>query len=233
MSARTPLLAVCLMLGCSGGAEAEHVTAQERGRELFHDGSTSATKASCASCHPLGSEADRIYPGADLRGVSSRSSFWGGQENDLLQAVNACRTLFQGLSALEPSTREAADLYAFLESLTGSPDPVPFTVVNSVLDLDPGDAERGRSTYAAACQPCHGEANAGAGHLSAVIPVLPDDALAKHLSYSALEQRLVFVEKARHGRFFGYGGFMPPFSLEALPDRELADLLSALELYPP
>jgi thiosulfate dehydrogenase len=150
-----------------------------------------------------------------------------------LHAVNACRTLFQGLPALEASSGEAADLYAFLESLTGPSDAVSFTVVNSVLDLQPGDAERGRSAYAAACRPCHGEIGSGGGQLSPAIPVLPDDALAKHLSYTAEEQRLVFVEKVRHGRFFGYGGFMPPFSLEVLPDEQLADLLSALELYPP
>ncbi|HVJ14355.1 MAG TPA: hypothetical protein VM686_02900, partial [Polyangiaceae bacterium] len=83
-----------------------------------------------------------------------------------------------------------------------------------------------------ACRPCHGELGSGARRLSEVIPVLPDEAVAKHSSYSVEEQRLVFVEKVRHGRFFGYGGFMPPFSLEALPDERLADLLSALELYP-
>ncbi len=235
MNARRGLFAVCLTFGCSGQAEIEHVSAQERGNELFHDGSTSTTATACASCHPGAADADesRLYPGADLCGVTLRSSFWGEQENDLFEAVNACRTLFQGLAALERDSAEAADLYAYLESLAGPADAVPFTVVSSVIDLEPGDRERGHATYAAACAPCHGEMGSGAGRLSDVMPTLPDDALAKHLSFSVEEQRLVFVEKARHGRFFGYGGFMPPFSLEALPDEELADLLSALGLYPP
>ena len=231
MSTRAILLAATATLACSGGGEAEHVSASERGRLAFDDGSASASGTACASCHPLEPASDRIYPGAALRGATSRSSFWGGQVNDLLHAVNDCRTLFQGLSALEASSSEAADLYAFLESLEGPPEPLPFTVVLSVGDLDPGDAELGLATFDSACRPCHGELGSGAQRLSEVIPVLPDEAVTKHASYSVEEQRLVFVEKVRHGRFFGYGGFMPPFSLEALPDERLADVLTALELY--
>jgi thiosulfate dehydrogenase len=42
---------------------------------------------------------------------------------------------------------------------------------------------------------------------------------------------LVFIEKVRHGGFLGYGGLMPPFSLEAMTDAELGALLSFLGLY--
>jgi thiosulfate dehydrogenase len=220
-------------MACAGSAEVEHVPPRERGRRAFVDGSASMTGA-CANCHAFDdTAAQRIYPGGDLRGATLRTSFWGGQVNDLLRALNDCRTLFQGLSALEASSPEAADLYAFLETLDGPPDPVPFTVVQSIADLTPGSAELGFSTYSGACRPCHGEMKSGAGRLSEALPVLPDEALTTHASYSEEEQRLVFVEKARHGRFYGYGGFMPPFSLEVLPDERLADLLSALELYPP
>ena len=41
----------------------------------------------------------------------------------------------------------------------------------------------------------------------------------------------MFVEKVRHGAFLSYTGTMPPFSLEALPDEDLADILSYLDLY--
>ena len=70
----------------------------------------------------------------------------------------------------------------------------------------------------------------GAGQLSASIPILPDDTLAAHPppTYSPRLQRLVFIEKTRHGLFLGYGGDMPPFSLETLPDASLSDILEAL-----
>ena len=38
----------------------------------------------------------------------------------------------------------------------------------------------------------------------------------------------VFLEKTRHGGFLGYGGDMPPFSEEVLPDSVLADIVQAL-----
>jgi thiosulfate dehydrogenase len=233
MRASLAALAATSTLACAGDPEVEHLPARERGRQTFTDGSSSVTAAACATCHRLEAEPDRIYPGGDLRGATRRSSFWAGQVGDLLEAVNDCRTLFQGLSALEASSPEAADLYAFLETLEGPPDPLPFTVVQSIADLEPGDAELGLATFAGACRPCHGEMKSGAGRLGQAMPVLPDEALIAHSSYSEQEQRLVFVEKVRHGRFFGYGGFMPPFSLEVLADERLADLLNALGLYSP
>ena len=48
------------------------------------------------------------------------------------------------------------------------------------------------------------------------------------LGYSERLIRLVFIEKVRHGPFLGYGGTMPPFSMETLSDEGLADLLEAL-----
>jgi thiosulfate dehydrogenase len=96
---------------------------------------------------------------------------------------------------------------------------VAFSVVK---DLDPrlprGDAQRGAPLYAAACASCHGSMHSGKGRLSARIPKLPEDTIAEHADYSLRDQRLVFLEKIRHGGFYGYGGDMPPFSLEALSD---------------
>lgn len=174
----------------------------------------------------------RLFPGADLHGATERLSYWGGQENDLLRSVNDCRVFFQGarelLSADQP---EAADLYAFLASLEGPSDAVPFTVVRSVEDLPAGDAQHGGAVYSTACQSCHGGMASGQGAAPG-IPILPDDTLVEHGQYSVEEQRMIFIEKARHGGFLGYGGSMPPFSTEVLSDADLSDLLSALELYP-
>jgi thiosulfate dehydrogenase len=43
-------------------------------------------------------------------------------------------------------------------------------------------------------------------------------------------QRLIFIEKIRHGRFLGYGGEMPPFSSELLSDADVADVLEYLSI---
>jgi thiosulfate dehydrogenase len=41
---------------------------------------------------------------------------------------------------------------------------------------------------------------------------------------------VVVIEKTRHGRFFGVGGNMPLYSLEALSDEDLGALLAYLGL---
>jgi len=60
---------------------------------------------------------------------------------------------------------------------------------------------------------------------------LPEDTLAEHAGYSLRSQRLVFIEKIRHGLFLGYGGDMPPFSKEQLSDAEISDVLEALGVF--
>jgi thiosulfate dehydrogenase len=219
-------------LGCSGGGDAQHVSAVTRGEALFERGLT-ANALTCATCHRTGPTPgdERMLPGADLAGVAQRPSYWGGAESDLLRALGYCQTRFMGVEVpLAVADPEAGDLYAFLESLEGPADALPFTVVRTVADLPPGDAIAGLRLYDRTCAGCHGALDSGAGALAATIPTLPSDVLREHSGYSALEQRLVFVEKVRHGAFLGYDGEMPPFSLEVLPDPELADLLSVLGL---
>jgi thiosulfate dehydrogenase len=231
-----PLASVALVaaLGC---AEADDITPVERGRELFtsHELSPSSlNNYSCAICH-LSSALDdpRIRPGATLAGSTLRQSFWGGQENDLLRSINACRAYF--MVAPEPLSAEQAEaeaLFAFLKSLEpGDPSPVPFTVVRDIEPIPRGDAGRGLALYPDACGYCHGSMHTGIGRLSNRVPVLPEDSIAEHFDYTPRVLRLVFIEKVRHGLFLGYGGDMPPFSTESLPDEDLADVLEALEIY--
>lgn len=220
-----------LLAGCSSAPDAPHVSAAERGAQLFE--SDAGVTFACATCHP-GALADesRIYPGADLHGATKRASFWGGQVNDLLRAVNDCRSIFQGagdeLSADEP---DAVDLYAFLVSLDGPGEAVPFGIVRSVSDLPSGRASRGAAVYDQACRTCHGELHTGDGAVGAIAPALPEHPLLEHATYPEDQRRLIFVEKVRHGAFLGYSGVMPPFSSEVLSDRDLSDLLSFFELY--
>lgn len=234
MSGRAwPWAALVPLLGCSGSPAEDHVSAEQRGQALFE--SASDVTFPCATCHPgKNSDQTSILPGGDLHGVTSRASFWGGQENDLLRAVNDCRSLFQGVSTpLEPQDPQAEDLYAFLSSLDGAGDAIPFSIVRSVTDLAAGDAAQGATVYQKACQTCHGEQHTRRGAITELTPALPDEVLHEHATFTPDERRVVFVEKVRHGGFLGYVGSMPPFSLEVLPDAELADLLSSLELYTP
>lgn len=230
-------LAPLALLAAVGCAEADDITPVERGRELFTTRELSPSNLnnySCSICH-LSSAIDdtRIRPGATLAGSTLRTSFWGGQENDLLRSINACRTYF--MVAPEPLTPDDADaqaLFAFLKSLEpGDSSAVPFTVVRDIVPIERGDSTRGLGLYPDACGYCHGAMHTGVGRLSDRVPVLPEDTIAEHFDYTPRVLRLVFIEKVRHGLFLGYGGDMPPFSTEALPDSDLADILEALGIY--
>lgn len=221
-----------LLLGCSLPSPAEEGAALVASPAAL---SPSALNVyACLTCHAetVGASSGTILPGAPLAGATLRTSFWGGQENDLLAAVNACRASFMGApTPLAPDTAEAQALYAYLSSLEpGDAAPVSFTVRRTIADLPRGSAVAGLELYDAACASCHGAPHTGDGRLATWIPILPEDSVADHeaLGYSERLIRLVFIEKVRHGPFLGYGGTMPPFSMETLSDEGLADLLEAL-----
>jgi thiosulfate dehydrogenase len=235
-TALPPLAAAWLLaLGCAAnGPDQQELVA--RGRELYMSTEFSPSGLNlfaCITCHDQSTpDPGLIKPGALLAGVTLRPSFWGGQENDLLLAIDDCRTEFMAANEpLGPKDPDADALYAYLASLEpGNSAPVPFTVVREIADIPRGDAVRGATTYTRACHQCHGAIHTGGGRLGDVVPVLPDDTLQAHAppAYSPRTQRLVFIEKTRHGVFLNYGGQMPPFSLEALPDADLSDVLEAL-----
>jgi thiosulfate dehydrogenase len=240
----TCLLAGALAWGCSSEPEpiVKHGTAVDHGKALFTDPTIAGTELntySCATCHSDGSaaEGDTLLMGGSLVGATKRPHYWAGQEVDLLRAVNDC--LYYFMLKDEPWTAEdepARAVYAYLDSIsqgTEGTEAVPFTVVLTIADLPVGDGKRGEGVFNSACSSCHGTAHAGAGALVERAPILPEQTLEDHPpeEYTPEEQRLVFVEKARHGAFLSYTGTMPPFSLEALPDKDMADLLTYLDLY--
>lgn len=232
------LAVVAMTLGACGGETSEVVvSAEERGAARFADPGLGreGNVVACADCHATSiPPAPDGLPGADLVNVASRPTYWGGQEDDLLDAVNTCLFWFMGRSTpLQPEDPEGVDLYAYLASLDGDDGapPRPFTI-GDVEWPGEGDAARGGSIYDRSCAWCHGALHTGDGAESPAAPVLPDDTIAAHPlgDYTEEARRLVFVEKVRHGPFLGYGGTMPPFSLEVISDAELADLLTFMEV---
>lgn len=230
---------VALLAGCSSDPEPKvvHRTAAEYGAALFRDpkiAGSSVNAYSCSTCHATTAEAqgDAILPGAPLAGVTARPSYWGGQEMDLLRSINHC--LYYFMLKDEPWTAddvEARAMYAYLDSLPKTAaEAQPFTVAYLVADVPGGDAQKGADLYDRACASCHGDAHNGAGRLVQWAPVLPEQVFEEHPSsqYTALDRRLVFIEKTRHGGFVLYGGQMPPFSYERLSDEDLGALLSYL-----
>ncbi|MET0404855.1 MAG: c-type cytochrome [Cystobacter sp.] len=218
-----------LLAGCGGPTPAE-----EFGEALFRDSrlSTSQYNAySCATCHATTDEEarEKLYPGMSLRDVASRPHWWGGYEVSLLDAVNFCYTSFmRGSAPLEAEETKSRALYEYMASLsprTQTP-PQSFTLVRDITDVPRGDARRGAEVYRAACQDCHGEARTGKQRLTAQAPVLPNVSEEYGQLFPEVTPAVVFIEKVRHGRFFGVGGNMPPYSREALSDEDLGALLS-------
>lgn len=214
-------------------------TAVDHGAALFRDPAASKSSYNsyaCSTCHAAraGDAGDTILPGAPLAGAVSRPSYWGGQEAELLRAINHCLYYFMLKDkAWTAGDEEARAMYAYLESLPSDAEaeaPQPFTIAYEVVDVPQGDAGRGGPLYTRACAYCHGAARSGEGRLVERAPKLPDQTLAEHPSpqYDDNDRRLVFVEKVRHGGFVGYGGQMPPFSIESLSDQDLGDILKYL-----
>lgn len=236
MSLRSQLARSLLpWLATSGLACAPPLDPIERGRALVASKALSPSTLNvytCLDCHAENADdsSGRILPGAPLAGATERASFWGGQENDLLSAINACRSVFMlSPSPLTPQDPDADALYSYLLSLEpGITERVPFTVVRDIENLPRGSAERGLELYQAACGACHGAIAKGTGRGLGTAPILPQNTIADHPGYSNRLIRLVFIEKVRHGPFLGYGGDMPPFSLEILSDADLSDILEAL-----
>lgn len=227
------LLGTAATLSCSAPVDSTDGVA--RGAELFRTRALSGSHINlytCATCHDVTeAESEQLEPGAVLAGATLRQSFWGGQVNDLLSAIDECRSNFMAAGEpLKPDEPNAVALYQYLSSLEpGNPEPVPFTTLRIIDDsLERGDAANGALLYDRACGYCHGAIGTASGRLGERVSLLPDEAVADHEGYSPRQLRLVFIEKVRHGKFFGYGGDMPPFSREVLSDAELADILEAL-----
>lgn len=224
--------AVLLAAGCGPTPAAEY------GEKLFSDPTLSTSQYntfSCATCHATTATppADKMYSGLSLYNVASRPHWWGGYETRLLDAVNFCYTAFmRGVTPLAPEDPKSRALYEYLVGLSpdASAPAQPFSLVKDITDVPRGSAGRGEHVYRAACQDCHGEAHTGKGRPTELAPILPEVSREYDKLFPNVPPGLVFIEKVRHGRFFGVGGNMPPYSRESLSDEDLGALLTFLDL---
>jgi thiosulfate dehydrogenase len=234
----TKRCATLAVLACALAACERQAPAAQLGQTLFADPRVSTSPFNdyaCKTCHQVGGlgrdVADApIDPGHDLQNVVHRGAWWGGYVTRLSDALNECITEFMGGAPLAEDSDEARQLFEYLakQSPDAQAKPLPMTIVRNIRPLSDleGDIERGRVLYGQTCRRCHGDPHSGSGRLNDRVSVIPDDTL-RTFPY---ETRAATVEKVRHGKYFGIGGTMPPYSLEALSDPQLADVLAYLGL---
>ena len=221
---------VFFAIGCGGPLPARDV-----GKALFSDARTSSSDfnaVSCSTCHDDG-DGDgqaRIFAGHPLTDVVGRSAWWGGQAPRLKDAVDNCLLFFMREPApLDDDDPRGRALYEHLLSISParSSPALPLTIVENVSSLARGDPRRGEQVWTQACQSCHGAPHTGAGRLNELVAIVPE-ASEEFAVQSGFDVDVVVIEKVRHGLFFGVGGNMPPFSLEALSDEDLGALIAFL-----
>jgi thiosulfate dehydrogenase len=223
--ARVAIL-VAVVAGCGP------IPAAERGAALFTSPAFSPGPTNvfaCATCHSVrdGGDPDRRPAGYTMWGAAARPTWWGGEHRVLLDAVNQCFVEFMRGEPLTEAHVDGRALRTYLGTLAPSPSPaLPLTVVKDIVDLPAGDAAWGATAWRAACANCHGDPHTGKGRLGPRVTILPEET---QKSFPGMA-RLVTIEKVRHGRFFAIGGNMPLFSVEALTDGELSDVLAFLGL---
>ncbi|MCU1278855.1 MAG: putative lipoprotein [bacterium] len=222
------LVFVALVAGCGSRPALDY------GRALFDDASVSSAASNpfkCATCHETTPTAMKSLPGYSMHDSATRDAWWGGTVTTLLDATNQCVNQFMRGKPLAADDEKGRAIFVYLSSL--SPDPsaptLPLTVVQNIVDVPSGDATRGKMWWDQGCGNCHGAPHSGDGRISDVASVVPDDSLAAHGTDPKTGARPVVIEKVRHGKFFNVGGNMPLFSVEALSDGQLGDILAYLE----
>jgi thiosulfate dehydrogenase len=203
------------------------------GRELFSDARLSTADSnvfSCATCHEVGAPALPL-PGYTMLDAARRPSYWGGSVGTLFDAVNQCLTQFMKSRAITIEEENGRALHVYLQSLvTAGPAPaLPLTIVRNIADVPSGDGGRGKGVYDGACAPCHGAPSSGDGRIGKIASIIPNDTVNMFGSHPKTGARPITIEKIRHGKFFGVGGVMAPFSLEVLSEAQLGDLLAYLQ----
>jgi thiosulfate dehydrogenase len=222
------LVFVALFAGCGSRPALDY------GRALFSDATVSSAASNpfkCSTCHEIVPTATKSLPGYTMYDATARAAWWGGTVNTLLDATNQCVHEFMRGNPLAADDEKGRALFVYLASLSpdASAPTLPLTVVQNIVDVPSGDATRGKMWWDQGCGNCHGEPHTGQGRIADVASLVPDDSLQAHGTDPKTGARPVVIEKVRHGKFFNVGGNMPLFSVEALSDAQLGDILAYLE----
>ncbi|HEY1585979.1 MAG TPA: c-type cytochrome [Polyangia bacterium] len=225
------LVVVLLVAGCGSQPALDY------GRELFDSTSISSAASNpfkCSTCHEVTAAPTKQLPGYVLYDSAVRASWWGGNVQTLLDATNQCIYNFMASGKdLTATDDKGRALFVYLQSISpdASAPTLPLTVVENIVDVPSGDAGMGQAIWNQSCANCHGAAHTGQGRLSDQVSIVPDDSIAAHGTSATTGARPVVIEKVRHGKFFAVGGNMPLFSLEAMSDASLGDILAYLETF--
>jgi thiosulfate dehydrogenase len=224
------LVVVLLVAGCGSRPALDY------GRALFDDPTISSAPSNpfkCSTCHEVTATPSKQLPGYVLYDAAARAAWWGGSVQTLLDATNQCIYNFMRGQPLAADDEKGRALFVYLQSL--SPDAtaptLPLMVVQNIVDVPSGDAGNGQKIWNASCGNCHGAPHTGQGRLSDQVSLVPDDSIANHGTSPTMGARPVVIEKVRHGKFFNVGGNMPLFSVEAMSDAQLGDVLAYLEQF--
>jgi thiosulfate dehydrogenase len=222
------LVFVALAAGCGSRPAVDY------GRALFSDATVSSAASNpfkCSTCHEIVPTAVKSLPGYTMYDSTVRAAWWGGTVTTVLDATNQCVSQFMRGKPLADDDEKGRAIFVYLSSLSpdASAPTLPLTVVQNIVDVPSGDATRGKMWWDQGCGNCHGAPHTGDGRISDVASLVPDDSLAAHGTDPKTGARPVVIEKVRHGKFFNVGGNMPLFSLEALSDAQLGDILAYLE----
>jgi thiosulfate dehydrogenase len=212
------------------------ITASADGRDLMSATSVSNAPSnpfSCTTCHDLTATQNDYLPGYTLYNASNRPTFWGGNSETLLDAINQCVVDFMRGQPLKPDDEKARAMHVYLDSIAPdpSPSPLPLTVVPNIVDVPSGDPVHGKAVWLSGCANCHGDPHTGKGRISTVASLVPDDSIMAHGTDPKTGARPVCIEKVRHGKYFMVGGNMPLYPVERLSDDDLGALLGYLEQF--
>jgi thiosulfate dehydrogenase len=224
------LVVAALVAGCGSRPALDY------GRALFDDATVSSAPSNpfkCSTCHETTSAPTKQLPGYIMHDAAVRQAWWGGSVQTLLDATNQCVTQFMRGKELAADDEKGRALFVYLASLSpdASAPTLPLTVVQNIVDVPSGDATRGKQTWDESCGNCHGAPHTGDGRLSDTVSLVPDDSIQAHGIDPKTGARPVVIEKVRHGKFFNVGGNMPLFSVEAMSDAQLGDVLAYLEQF--
>ena len=226
------LVVVMLAVGCGSQSALDY------GREIFDSTSISSAASNpfkCSTCHEVTATPTKQLPGYVLYDSVVRASWWGGNVLTLLDATNQCIYNFMRGNVITDSDEKGRRAVRVpVEHLARR--------LGAAVPADGGREHRrraerrrghaGRSIWNQSCANCHGAPHTGQGRLSdQVSNQCPDDSIAAHGTSATMGARPVVIEKVRHGKFFNVGGNMPLFSLEAMSDAQLGDVLAYLETF--